>query len=201
MTHALRRGILLIPLVAPVLLPGCTWLWKDDYNAMQARQAQLEQQTRADAAEKQQLRQQVAVQQQQITADKTQIDRLTHAIRYTINSDMLFPSGGWRLSSDGQEIIAKFASQLAPTQQSKVVVMGYTDNTPIGPDLRRQGITSNEELSQKRAETVMAYMISQGVKPDMVSAQGHGEADPVAPNTTAQGRAQNRRVDLTLAQQ
>jgi len=42
-------------------------------------------------------------------------------------------------------------------------------------------------------------MISQGVKPEFVSAQGWGEADPVAPNSTAQGRAQNRRVEITIA--
>jgi outer membrane protein OmpA-like peptidoglycan-associated protein len=45
----------------------------------------------------------------------------------------------------------------------------------------------------------MAYLTAHGVKPDMISAQGHGEADPVAANDTAQGRAQNRRVELTLA--
>ena len=75
---------------------------------------------------------------------------------------------------------------------------GYTDNAPIGPGLKQQGITSNQELSQKRADSVMEYLISQGVKPDLVSAHGYGEADPVAPNDTTQGRAKNRRVELTL---
>jgi outer membrane protein OmpA-like peptidoglycan-associated protein len=42
-------------------------------------------------------------------------------------------------------------------------------------------------------------MISQGVKPEFVSAQGWGEADPIAPNSTTQGRSQNRRVEITLA--
>ena len=60
------------------------------------------------------------------------------------------------------------------------------------------GVTSNEELSQKRADAVMQFLISQGVKPDLVSAKGFGEADPVATNNTAQGRAQNRRVELSL---
>jgi chemotaxis protein MotB len=46
---------------------------------------------------------------------------------------------------------------------------------------------------------VMAYLVSQGVKPDLVSAQGFGDTNPVAPNDTAQGRAQNRRVELSLA--
>ena len=63
----------------------------------------------------------------------------------------------------------------------------------------RQGITTNLILSQKRAENVMNFMISQGVKPGLLSAQGYGDADPVASNDTADGRAQNRRVELTLA--
>ena len=45
----------------------------------------------------------------------------------------------------------------------------------------------------------MEYLIAHGVKPDMISARGLGEADPIASNTTAQGRAQNRRVEVTLA--
>ena len=44
----------------------------------------------------------------------------------------------------------------------------------------------------------MAYLVSQGVKPDLISAKGFGDADPVASNDTAQGRGQNRRVELSL---
>jgi chemotaxis protein MotB len=88
---------------------------------------------------------------------------------------------------------------LAPKQQTKIQVNGYTDNVPIGPELMRQGITSNQVLSQKRADNVMQFMISQGVNPSMVSAQGFGDADPVASNDTPEGRAKNRRVELTLA--
>jgi len=63
----------------------------------------------------------------------------------------------------------------------------------------KQGITSNEILSQKRAENVMQFLISQGVKPELVSAHGYGDADPIDSNSTREGRAKNRRVELTLA--
>jgi len=78
-------------------------------------------------------------------------------------------------------------------------VNGYTDNAPIGPELQRQGVTSNQELSQKRADAVMQFLISQGVDSSLISAHGYGDADPVASNDTASGRAQNRRVELTLS--
>ncbi len=143
----------------------------------------------------------IAALKKELAADKVQVTRLQDAIKYTVNSDLLFRSGSWEMSTQGQQIIAKLAPRLAPFQQSKIVVNGYTDNAPVGPALQRQGIPSNEVLSQKRAEAVMQYLIAQGVKPDLISARGFGEADPIAPNDTAQGRAQNRRVEVTLAGQ
>jgi chemotaxis protein MotB len=88
---------------------------------------------------------------------------------------------------------------LAPFQQTTIIVTGYTDNVPIGPELRQQGVENNQQLSLRRAQTVADFLVSQGVNPNLVSAQGRGDADPVAPNDTPQGRAQNRRVELTLA--
>ena len=103
------------------------------------------------------------------------------------------------MSVAGKDIVAKFAAKLAPTQQNKLVVNGYTDNAPVGRELQREGITSNQVLSQKRAENVLEFLISQRVKPELVTARGHGDAEPVAANSSRQGRAQNRRVELTLA--
>ena len=123
---------------------------------------------------------------------------LAGAIKYTVNSDLLFRPGGWKMSNQGKQVISKLAAKLAPTQENKLVVNGYTDNAPIGPALQRQGVTSNQILSQKRADDRMQFLISQGVKPDLVSARGFGDADPVASNDTAKGRAQNRRVEIAL---
>src|ERR1700719_601567 len=183
MTYRLNRGVLLFPVVAPVLLSACV---------SQSKYDQLE-------AQFQQVQQQNAALSNQVAADKAQICRLQGAIKYTVNSDLLFRPGDWQMAERGKQIIAGFAAKLAPTQQNKILVSGYTDNAPIGPALQRQGITSNEILSQKRAENVMEYVVSLGVKPDLVSARGVGVSNPVGSNDTAQGRAQNRRVELSLA--
>ena len=127
------------------------------------------------------------------------ITRLQNAIKVSINNELMFPSGGWQMPVEAQQTISKIVPILAPMQQTKILVNGYTDNVPIGPELMREGITSNLVLSQKRADNVMQFMISQGVNPKLVSAQGLGEADPEASNNTPEGRAQNRRVELTLA--
>ena len=93
----------------------------------------------------------------------------------------------------GKDLIAKLAPKLAPYQQTKLVVNGYTDNAPIEPALKREGVTSNEVLSQKRAEAVMQYLISQGAKPDMISARGSARRSP-SPRTNRQGaRAESPR--------
>jgi chemotaxis protein MotB len=135
----------------------------------------------------------------EIAQQKVHIERLQGAIKVDVNSELLFPSGGWEMPSGAAQTIAKMAPILAPMQETKLLVNGYTDSTPIGPELRAKGIENNQQLSQKRAETVAQYLISQGVKPDLVSAHGFGEADPVASNSTAEGRAQNRRVEITIA--
>jgi chemotaxis protein MotB len=168
-------------------LLGC--VSKQTYEESQQKNTELEQ-------EYQQLNQQMAT---ELGSKDMQISRLQNAIKVSINSQLLFPSGEWDMSESAKQSIAKVAAILAPHQTTKIVVNGYTDNTPIGPGLMKEGVTSNLVLSQKRADTVMQYMISQGVKPSLISAQGFGDADPVASNDTAAGKAQNRRVELTVA--
>src|SRR5438477_426613 len=153
------RTTLLIALAAP-LLTAC--VSQSKYDAVLAENQQFQ-------AQNQQL-------QAQVAAAKSQVGRLQNAIKYTVNSDQLFKSGSWDMSPQGEQIIAKMASQLASTQASQLVVNGYTDNAAIGAALKRRGVTSNLELSQKRADAVMQYLISQGVKPELVSAQGHGDS-------------------------
>ena len=170
----------LVTCIALLVLAGCVSQQK--YDTLDAQYQQLNQTMSAEVA-----------------ANQMQITRLRDAIKVTVNNELLFPSGDWQMPAEAQRTLSKIVPGLAPKQQAKLKVNGYTDNVPIGPGLVRQGITSNLELSQKRADTVMQFLIAQGVNPSLVSAQGFGEKDPVASNDTQEGRAQNRRVELTLA--
>jgi chemotaxis protein MotB len=134
----------------------------------------------------------------EIARGQVHITRLQGAIKVAVDSQLLFPSGGWQMPPQAAQTIAEMAPVLAPMQTAHIVVIGYTDNVPIGPELRQQGVTSNEQLSLMRAQTVVQYLITQGVNPNLLTAQGLGSANPVASNDTAEGRAQNRRVELTL---
>ena len=166
--------------VMALILAAC--VPAQQYNALENDYNQLNQQLSGEIA------------QQQV-----HITRLQGAIKVAVNSDLLFPSGSWQMPPQAAQLIAKMTPILAPFQQTTIIVTGYTDNVPIGPELRAQGVESNEQLSLKRAQTVANFLVSQGVNPNLVSARGLGDVDPVAPNDTPQGRAQNRRVELTLA--
>src|SRR4051812_31436463 len=166
----LRRAVLLLPILTTGLLSGCVWLERSEYDGMLAKDRQQQQQIAADTAEKQRLQGQVTQTQAQLAEERNHTNRLIGAMRYTDNSDLLFPSGGWQMSAAGQQVFARLASQLAPQQRVKLVVNGYTDNQPVGAALKKRGVTSNQILSERRAQNVMQYMISQGVKADMVSA-------------------------------
>jgi chemotaxis protein MotB len=137
----------------------------------------------------------------EIANGQVHITRLQGAIKIAVNSELLFPSGGWQMPPQAAQTIAEMAPVLAPQQTVQITVIGYTDNVPIGPELRQMGIASNQDLSLRRAQTVVQYLITQGVNPNLLTAQGMGDANPVASNDTPEGRAQNRRVELTLPTQ
>jgi outer membrane protein OmpA-like peptidoglycan-associated protein len=85
-------------------------------------------------------------------------------------------------------ILDKTVEGLKDWGNAKIVVEGHTDSN--GSDKH------NMDLSQRRAETVRDYLISKGIAADRLTAKGYGESKPIADNRTAEGRAENRRVDL-----
>jgi chemotaxis protein MotB len=183
MTHRRTTSLILVPSVGALLLAGC--VSEGAYDKLKAQN--------------QGLQQEIATQQTEIDSANAQVSRLQGAIKYTVNSDLLFTPGGWQMSARGKHVISTMVAKLAPTQQNKILVTGYTDNAPIGPELAREGVASNQVLSEKRAQNVMEYLISQGLSPGLVTSRGVGESNPVAPNDTPKGRSQNRRVELSLA--
>jgi chemotaxis protein MotB len=130
---------------------------------------------------------------------KAQIAALKAEQKFVEAGDLLFPEGGFKLSPAGQaELANNIAPKLKALQNAKVVVYGYTDNLPVGPDLQKQGIPDNLVLSTRRAAEVVSYLVTQGVPPVIISAKGFGDTRPVASNDTPQGRAQNRRIEITI---
>lgn len=108
-------------------------------------------------------------------------------------NDVLFDTGKYTLKPNTQISLAKVATILELYPGLKVQVEGYTDSTG-SPSL-------NQKLSENRADAVRDFMVNNGVPRDNITAQGYGATDFVAPNNTAAGRAQNRRVELVVSGQ
>jgi chemotaxis protein MotB len=161
--------------VSLFLLSGCVTETK--YNALEQEYQQL---------------------QAALGADQAQIVLLEGKLKVTMVDQVLFPEGGFRLNSQAKAVLGKLVPTLSGLQQTKIIVDGYTDNVQIGPGLKREGISSNLELSSRRADVVVEYLVNQGVNQNLISAQGFGESNPVASNDTPDGRSQNRRIEVTL---
>ena len=183
MIHRLKTSLVLAPSFGAILMAGC--VSRGAYDELQAQYQQSQQQN--------------AMLTSRVANESAQISRLQGAIKYTVDSDLLFAPGGWEMSARGKQVIGNMATKLASTQRNKIVANGHTGNAPVGPGLQLRGVTSNQMLSEKRAQTVADFLVTQGMDPGLVSAVGHGDHDPIASNATAQGRRKNRRVELALA--
>jgi outer membrane protein OmpA-like peptidoglycan-associated protein len=102
-----------------------------------------------------------------------------------------FENGSSDLTAASEEKIRNIATTLRASPGTHVTVAGYTDN--VGAE------QANIQLSQSRANAVMNALTARGVEADQIRAQGFGSKDPAAPNDTAEGRAQNRRVTVMVA--
>jgi chemotaxis protein MotB len=114
----------------------------------------------------------------------------------TSGADAMFPSGGWELAPN-VPVLSKIVPILSKLEHTEIVVDGYTDDTPI-TTLQSAGITNNLDLSCKRAASVVGHLVTQGVNPNLLSVQCFGSTHPIASNDTAEGKAKNRRVAITL---
>ncbi len=124
-----------------------------------------------------------------------QVDTVSDAnglrgIKVTFEGGILFDTNKSNLSTKAKNSLTQFAASLQNNPQTDVHIYGYTDNT---------GSRSvNEKLSTERAKSVLTYLNKAGVATTRMSSQGCAWDDPVADNSTAAGRAQNRRVEVYI---
>ncbi len=113
-------------------------------------------------------------------------------LKLQIPSDVSFDTGRADIKSNLRPILDQFASGLSNQPNTEVRIIGHTDN--VGSD------AVNDPLSLQRAQSTRNYLTARGVNPNRVSIDGRGEREPIATNATADGRAQNRRVEIYLAE-
>jgi chemotaxis protein MotB len=126
------------------------------------------------------------------------ISKLQGKLTVNILDRIMFDSGEAELKSGGAAVLRKVAAILAEHPELKIHVIGHTDNVPIRASARHR-FPSNWELSTARATAAVRFLTEvAGVDPRRVGAVGYGEFRPIADNTTAEGRARNRRIAITI---
>jgi outer membrane protein OmpA-like peptidoglycan-associated protein len=180
-----------------------------------AKEAQMKAEADADAARQQaaaaaqqatlQAREQAAKDeaaraQAQTAALRAQLLRQLNEVLQTTDTprglvvnmaDVLFETNRYALSSDAQLKLAKLSGIIQAHPGLNLAIEGYTDTTGT-PDY-------NLKLSQQRADAVRDFLVTQGLNADTIGSKGFGQADPVADNSTAAGRKQNRRVEIIVS--
>ena len=112
------------------------------------------------------------------------------AIKVTFDNGILFATNKSDLNASSKEALTKFATSLRNSPDTDISIYGYTDNTG--------SYEVNQRLSQARAESVANFLVSQRISRSRITTEGKAYDDPVADNSTAAGRAQNRRVEVYI---
>jgi len=154
--------------------------------AQESARKQAEEQRAQAEREKQQLRERLLEQFNRVLPT-TDTDR-----GLVVNmGDVLFASGKADLSTDAKIALAKLTGIVLNYPTLRLAIGGYTDSTGSAE--------FNQTLSQSRADAVLSYLVTQGLDAGVLSSQGYGMTNPVADNSTTQGRQKNRRVEIVVS--
>ena len=163
--------------------------------ALQAQVAELEKEKEQEAHMAKGLEEEMRT---DLESKDVTISQLQGKLTVNILDRIMFESGEAVLKPDGQAVMQKIAALLAKHPDLKIHVIGHTDNVPIRTGARGR-FASNWELSAARALAAVHFLTDQaGVDSRRLGAVGYGEFRPIADNSTADGRAKNRRIAITI---
>jgi outer membrane protein OmpA-like peptidoglycan-associated protein len=152
--------------------------------ATQGQALQTEQQRRMEAEKR-------AAQAAADLAKIASVKQETRGMVITLSGSVLFATAKWELLPAAQTKLNEVADALTKQDpDSTMVVEGHTDS--------QGALAMNQELSQKRAESVRTYLVSRGISADRITASGLGPSRPIAENGSPEGRANNRRVEIIV---
>ena len=124
---------------------------------------------------------------------------LDEGVRVTLPQAVLFPSGSTKINAQGRKLLSNVAMAALTSGDHPIRIVGHSDNLPVSGELKAR-FADNWELSAARAAAVARLLVwGNGVAQERIRVEGHGAADPVADNTSEQGREQNRRIEIFIA--
>ncbi len=134
--------------------------------------------------------------EKELKAGQIEVEQLRDGLRVNVAQDILFDSGSAALDKNGTSVLGKVATQLKKSSH-QILVIGHTDNKPIRPALAKQ-YPSNWELAGARAASVVRLFAQSGLSSKRMRAVSVADSQPVASNSTEEGRARNRRIEIRL---
>jgi len=132
----------------------------------------------------------------EVHAGQILVQKVRDGLRVNVSQDILFDSGSAEVDDNGTEVLGRVAGQLKKSPH-EILVIGHTDNKPIGPALVKQYPT-NWELAGARAASVVRLFNSSGLPAKRLLAVSMADVRPVASNDSPEGRARNRRIEIRL---
>jgi outer membrane protein OmpA-like peptidoglycan-associated protein len=160
----------------------------EQLKSTQQQLTQAQEQLEAQRRQEEQAQAEAAELQKKL-ADVAKVSQEERGVVLTLSGSVLFPFGKSTLLPASKRSLDEVASALRRTPQ-QLTVEGHTDS--VGTE------QANQVLSERRAKAVVAYLANKGIPRDRMHAEGMGEDQPVADNATAEGRADNRRVEIVL---
>lgn len=125
------------------------------------------------------------------------VEQRNGKVYVSMENKLLFKSGSWAVGSEGKQAIKQLAMVLEQNKDISVLIEGHTDDDPYIGDSKLSG---NWDLSVKRATAIVRLLLqNKGVMPENITAAGKGEYSPVVPNSSADNRSKNRRIEVILA--
>ncbi len=124
------------------------------------------------------------------------VDFTSEYVQLSLNGALLFESGKAEIMQDAYPVVNKISTILESYTDNLIEIEGHTDNVPVSS---RSKYESNDVLSMYRALSVADYVrANTSLDPSHIKSSGRGDYDPVADNSTAEGRARNRRVEIKV---
>jgi outer membrane protein OmpA-like peptidoglycan-associated protein len=122
--------------------------------------------------------------------ENAEVERVGEGIKVTFDSGILFDFDSSALRDEARQNLSEFAESMTDFEDTNILVVGHTD--------AKGAEEYNQRLSERRAESATSYLAERGIDPGRLTSVGRGETEPVASNETAEGRQQNRRVEVAI---
>jgi len=122
--------------------------------------------------------------------ENAEVERVGEGIKVTFDSGILFEFDSAEIQGQAEENLTEFASSMDEFEGSNILIVGHTD--------AKGTADYNQGLSERRAQSAGTFLMRQGISGDRIQTVGKGETEPVASNETAEGRQENRRVEVAI---